>query len=111
MPSKYPFKTGSKDEYTQQHLSASGEKPYYQNDWKIFDHYSGWNSLFIQVKDQPATEFKGPKRSRNSNTLGISKMCENVASCHDEGSSQVTTRQGIHLTLMYKKPNPDWIPI
>lgn len=34
-------------------------------------------------------------------------MGENVALCHDEGSSQVKIQQVIHLTLMYTKPNPD----
>lgn len=96
--------------YTQKHLSVSEEKTY-QNDWKIYDHHSGWNSLLIEVKDQPATELKRAKRLLNSNTLGISKMCENAASCHDEGSSQVMAHQGIHLTLMYTKHNPDWIAV
>jgi len=83
------------------------ENKYYQNDWKIYDYHSALNLLFIQIKDQPATVPKGPKRPLNSNRLGISKMCENVASCHNEGSSQGMTHQGIHLTFMYTKPNPD----
>lgn len=31
-------------------------------------------------------------------------MCENVASCHNEGSSQAIAHQGIQTTLMGTKP-------